>query len=89
MMLCSAVLCHALSWYCTVCSRGSGFINDTPTVAMMLPLVGRWAQRLGQPASKFMIPLSFSALLGGTCTLIGTSTNLVLQVGPFCLCRPV
>ena len=57
----------------------SGFINDTPTVAMMLPVVERWAQRLGQPVSKFMIPLSFSALLGGTCTLIGTSTNLVLQ----------
>ena len=39
-----------------------------------------WAQRLGVPASKLLLPLSYAAILGGTCTLIGTSTNLVVDV---------
>ena len=57
----------------------SAFINDTPVVVMMLPIVEKWAQEIGIPKQKLLMPLSFSALLGGMCTLIGTSTNLVLK----------
>ena len=57
----------------------SAFMNNTPLVAMLIPVVGDWARALRMPVSKFMIPLSYAAILGGTCTLIGTSTNLVVQ----------
>ena len=57
----------------------SAFINDTPVVAVMMPIIDSWALKTGTPVSKLMIPLSYSALLGGMCTLTGTSTNLVLQ----------
>lgn len=56
----------------------SAFLNNTPVVAMLIPAVGDWAKRLKINPSKFMIPLSYGAILGGTCTLIGTSTNLVV-----------
>jgi di/tricarboxylate transporter len=55
----------------------SAFLNNTPIVAMMVPVVSDWSRRLGMPASKLMMPLSFATILGGTCTLIGTSTNVV------------
>ena len=45
----------------------------------MIPYVKDWAQRTGNPASKFLIPLSFATILGGMITVIGTSTNLVLN----------
>jgi len=54
------------------------FLNNTPVVAMMIPAVQDWAKRLRFSPSKLMIPLSYSAILGGTCSLIGTSTNLVV-----------
>ena len=57
----------------------SAFMNNTPLVAMLIPAVTDWARMLRMPVSKFMIPLSYAAILGGTCTLIGTSTNLVVQ----------
>ncbi|HEX7005387.1 MAG TPA: SLC13 family permease [Trueperaceae bacterium] len=56
----------------------SAFLNNTPLVAMMLPAVSDWAKRFELPPSKLMIPLSYAAVLGGACTLIGTSTNLVV-----------
>jgi len=56
----------------------SAFLNNTPVVAMMVPVVEDWSRRIRVPASKLMIPLSYAAILGGTCTLIGTSTNLVV-----------
>jgi di/tricarboxylate transporter len=56
----------------------SAFLNNTPLVAMLIPAVQDWAKRLGLPASRLLMPLSFAAILGGTCTLIGTSTNLVV-----------
>ena len=57
----------------------SAFMNNTPLVAMLIPAVGDWARNNRFPVSKLMIPLSYAAILGGTCTLIGTSTNLVVQ----------
>lgn len=57
----------------------SALINDTPVVAIMIPAVIDWAKRFRLQESKLLIPLSYAALLGGTCTLIGTSTNLVVN----------
>ncbi len=56
----------------------SAFLNNTPVVAMFVPVVQDWARRQGLSVSKLMIPLSYSAVLGGTCTIIGTSTNLIV-----------
>jgi di/tricarboxylate transporter len=60
-------------------SSVSAFLNNTPIVAFMIPYVKDWAQKTGNPASKFLIPLSFATILGGMITVIGTSTNLVLN----------
>lgn len=57
----------------------SAFLNNTPVVAIMIPAVKDWAKRNRLPVSKLMMPLSYSAIAGGTCTLIGTSTNLVVN----------
>jgi len=59
-------------------AAASAFLNNTPLVAMMIPAVTEWAKNLRLPASKLMIPLSYAAIFGGVCTLIGTSTNLVV-----------
>jgi di/tricarboxylate transporter len=56
----------------------SAFLNNTPLVAMLIPAVDDWARRLRLSPSKLMIPLSYAAILGGSCSLIGTSTNLVV-----------
>jgi di/tricarboxylate transporter len=57
----------------------SAFINNTPVVAMFVPVVNDWCKRIGLSPSKLFIPLSYAAVLGGVCTLIGTSTNLLVQ----------
>lgn len=57
----------------------SAFLNNTPIVAFMIPYVKEWATKTGNPASKFLIPLSYATILGGMMTVIGTSTNLVLN----------
>ena len=56
----------------------SAFLNNTPVVAMFVPLVTGWARRCHFSASLMLMPLSYASILGGTCTLIGTSTNLVV-----------
>jgi di/tricarboxylate transporter len=57
----------------------SAFLNNTPIVAMFLPVVMGWAKRQQLSPSKLLIPLSYAAIVGGVCTLIGTSTNLVVS----------
>ena len=56
----------------------SAFVNNTPIVAMFLPALSGVARRGGFPVSKLFMPLSFASILGGVCTLIGTSTNVVV-----------
>ena len=60
-------------------AAASAFLNNTPIVAMLVPQVGEWADRRGDSASRYLMPLSFAAILGGMTTLIGTSTNLVVS----------
>ncbi|WP_081972537.1 SLC13 family permease [Leptolyngbya sp. KIOST-1] len=57
----------------------SAFLNNTPIVAMFIPAVSDWCRKLRLSPSKLMIPLSYAAIMGGMCTLIGTSTNLVVN----------
>ncbi|MGZ8226753.1 MAG: SLC13 family permease [Methylococcaceae bacterium] len=57
----------------------SAFINNSPIVAMFTVAIQDWCKRSGFKPSRFLMPLSFAAILGGTCTLIGTSTNLVVD----------
>lgn len=57
----------------------SAFINNTPIVAVFIPVVIQVAQASGQNPSKLLIPLSFASIFGGTCTLIGTSTNILVS----------
>jgi di/tricarboxylate transporter len=57
----------------------SAFLNNTPVVAMFIPVVKDWCRKLSISPSKLMIPLSYAAIFGGICTLIGTSTNLVVN----------
>ena len=62
-----------------VVAFASAWINNTPVVIVFVPLVITLARRMRLPVSKFLIPLSYAAVLGGACTLIGTSTNLVVN----------
>ena len=57
----------------------SGFLNNTPIVAMIISPLKRWCDQNNFPVSKFLIPVSYATILGGMCTLIGTSTNLIVH----------
>ncbi len=57
----------------------SAFLNNTPVVAMLIPAINDWASKYQLSVSKLLMPLSYAAIVGGTCTLIGTSTNLIVN----------
>lgn len=57
----------------------SAFINNTPQVALMIPILRVWARKVNIPPSLLMMPMSFATILGGTLSLLGTSTNLVVS----------
>ena len=57
----------------------SAFLNNTPLVAVMMPYVNSWGKKNNVSSSKLLIPLSYAAILGGSTTLIGTSTNLIVN----------
>ena len=63
----------------SVVAAASAFLNNTPIVVIFIPHIKAWCKRAGLSLKKFLIPLSYSAILGGMCTLIGTSTNLVVH----------
>jgi Na+/H+ antiporter NhaD/arsenite permease-like protein len=60
-------------------AASSAFLNNTTIVAIFVPIIHDWCKRIGISPSKVFIPLSYAAVLGGVCTLIGTSTNLVVR----------
>lgn len=60
-------------------ATASAFLNNTPIVAMVAPQVETWAGRRGQNPSRYLMPLSFAAILGGLVTVIGTSTTIVVS----------
>lgn len=57
----------------------SAFLNNTPVVALLIPITRDWARTRGFSAAQLLMPLSFSCIFGGLLTIIGTSTNLVVQ----------
>ncbi|MBA3033662.1 MAG: SLC13 family permease [Gammaproteobacteria bacterium] len=60
------------------CALASGFLNDTPIVVVMLPIIISIALRTGESASRLLMPMNYSVLVGGMGTTIGTSTNLLV-----------
>ncbi len=67
-----------LARICPSVAALSAFLNNAPIVAMMTPTVIDWARRRGLSPSRFLIPLSYSSILGSTTTVIGTSTTLTI-----------
>jgi di/tricarboxylate transporter len=70
---------HAQARLMTPAAILSAFLNNTPVVAVFVPAVRIWARRNSLSLSRLLIPLSYASIAGGTCTLIGTSTNLVVN----------
>lgn len=62
-----------------IVAAASAFINNTPVVVLFIPVVLSLSCRLGISPAKYLIPLSYASILAGTCTLIGTSTNIIVS----------
>ncbi|MBU2136106.1 MAG: SLC13 family permease [Alphaproteobacteria bacterium] len=63
----------------TLCGSLSAFLNNTPLVILAAPIIQDSARRLGISPKRLLIPLSYASIMGGACTLIGTSTNLLVD----------
>lgn len=70
---------RALATLLAPVAASSALLNNTPIVAIVAPQVSAWADRTGQRASAYLMPVSFAAILGGMVTAIGTSTTLVVS----------
>ncbi len=64
---------------CAPSAAASAFIANTPLVAMLAPRVIRWCRRTGRSPSRYLMPLSYAIILGGSMTMIGTSANLFVN----------
>lgn len=76
--LCRAIGSVGLWLTIAICGAASAFLNNTPIVVLAAPIVKDTASTLGLDPRRFLLPLSYMAILGGCCTLIGTSTNLLV-----------
>lgn len=79
MRLCQRIGKTGLWLLIGLCGAASAFLNNTPIVVLGAPVVRDVAKSLGRSPKPFLIPLSYAAVLGGCCTLIGTSTNLLVN----------
>jgi di/tricarboxylate transporter len=60
-------------------AAASAFINNTPVVVLFIPVIISMSCRFGLSPSKYLLPISYASILAGTCTLIGTSTNIIVS----------
>lgn len=78
-LLCKRIGKAGLWVLITIAGFASAFLNNTPIVVLSAPVVRDVAKSLGESPKSYLIPLSYAAVLGGCCTLIGTSTNLLVN----------
>ncbi|MGV8930225.1 MAG: SLC13 family permease, partial [Brevundimonas sp.] len=76
--LCARMGARGLWLVMLLCGAASAFLNNTPIVVLAAPVVKDVAMGLNLPPKRFLIPLSYITIMGGACTLIGTSTNLLV-----------
>lgn len=76
--LCRRIGAAGLWLALALCGAASAFLNNTPIVVLAAPVIKDTAETLGIDPRRFLMPLSYIAILGGCCTLIGTSTNLLV-----------